>query len=83
MALAWTTRPSELLGIDDAWVSWCVDEAVLTFGRQVEAAMEAAVTAKDKPEQREAKRKRVLEAMLGEKMVSTQAQRYRDPAELF
>lgn len=40
MAKQWRARPSELLVINDPYVAWCVDEAVLEFGTAVEDAVQ-------------------------------------------
>lgn len=42
-SLKWSTRPSELLGLDDPYVGWCIDEAVYSWGNFVESQMDEAV----------------------------------------
>lgn len=32
LAKSMTVRPSQLLAIDDAYVAYCIDDAVMTFG---------------------------------------------------
>ena len=38
MAKAWGCRPSVLLGLsDDAYIAYCVDEAIFAFGTAIES----------------------------------------------
>lgn len=34
-AKTWSTRPSQLLGLDQPYLAYCVDEAVATWGNHV------------------------------------------------
>jgi hypothetical protein len=42
MSKDWTQRPSSLLGIDDPYAAWCVDEVVYLFGNYCEGEMDQA-----------------------------------------
>lgn len=64
-------RPSELLGIDDPYEAYCLDEAVLSFGDGVRAELD-----KVKGKNQEQKRMMALRRMLGMK------QKFADPAGL-
>lgn len=48
-AKKWSTRPSNLLDIDNSYVAFCLDQAVAYFGDTVSAALEQVEgkTAKD------------------------------------
>lgn len=65
-----TIRPSELLGIEDAYVAYCLDEAVTVFGSYVTNKLEEV---EGKPKEREKKRK----AILGELLKLPDEQRFR------
>ncbi len=64
------TRPSELLAIEDAYVAYCLDEAVMVFGTFVTNKLEAV---EGKPKEQEKKRK----ALLGELLKLPDEQRFR------
>lgn len=36
-----STRPSEMLGLEDAYLSYCLDEAVAYVGRSIEREIES------------------------------------------
>lgn len=59
------TRPSDILGIEDDFEAFCVDEAVYYFGEYVKEKMEE-VKGKTKA-QRRGKAENVLRKYLGEK----------------
>lgn len=39
-AQRWSTRPSQLLGIDNDYYAYCLDEVVDTFGQYVESELD-------------------------------------------
>lgn len=56
-------RPSELLGLDDPYVQYCLDEAVWEFATSVQAEMDKVKH--KKPEVEKRKREAVLKKYLG------------------
>lgn len=52
-SLKWHSRPSELIGLDDPYVSWCFDEVVYSWGNFVTNELDKASA-----ENREKKRRR-------------------------
>lgn len=94
MSKEWKERPSSLLGLsEDAYVSYCVDEAVFMFGRYVESAMHEAEEATKNAKQKAAARQRALTTILtssappkdGEQQAlpPPDTKQYRDPAAVF
>lgn len=71
----WGTRPAEILGIDDDYVAWCIDQAVFHFGVEVEGALNK-VEGKTKSEI-ERKQRQVLDKYLRDK---NSPRRFADPA---
>lgn len=54
-------RPSQWLGIeDDPWSSYCLDNAVMTFGRALEAEMEKKASGAKTEIMKNARRHQVL-----------------------
>ena len=81
LSTKWNVRPSDLVGIDDAYRAWCFDEACAEFGSSVEEEMEKArksggKKSKISAEQREAKADNARRRMLGEE------QKFRDIRQL-
>lgn len=63
-AKTWKTRPSELLGIDDPYLAYCVDEAISDFGNYVSEELNKV---KGKDEKAIAgKQELVLKGLLGD-----------------
>lgn len=81
-AKTWGVRPSELLAIDDEYVAYCLDQAVGYFGRTLDAELEKAGSDAKNEDEAEYKRKRVLDAFLGEDK-KPQRGMFADPAALF
>jgi len=62
----WKVRPSDLLGVHDDYLAWCVNEAVYEFGTACEEAVEDARTRKKgKADQKAAAGENALRRMLG------------------
>lgn len=82
MARRYTTRPSELLDLDDSYVAYCLDEAVLTFCAGVEGKLEEVKTPKGRrgPERRAKNQQALLNKLL--KMPEDNKPKFRDPADL-
>lgn len=57
-AKTYKSRPSEMLGVTDVYAAYCLDSAVYTFGRSLEAELES-VDGKNKGEIKR-KQERVL-----------------------
>lgn len=63
-AKEWVVRPSQLLGISDLYVAYCLDEACFTFGSYITGELEKVEGKKQKDV--ETKRKRLLKALLSD-----------------
>lgn len=70
-AKTFRSRPSELLGVSDAFVAYCLDSAVYTFGRSLESELES-IEGKSKQEIKR-KQERVMNKWLDMPM------RFRNP----
>lgn len=81
-AKQWKVRPSQLLDIEDAYVAYCLDEAIGYFGSQLEFELDKASSGKESKGERSAKMKRqsVLDRVLGPPKKETA--RFADPAAL-
>lgn len=64
MAQRLRVRPSALLGIDDEYVAYCLDEAVVEFGGAVQAAVDDVKEHKN-PKVTAAKKLETLHKYLG------------------
>lgn len=42
LAKTWVVRPSDLLNVKDDYIAFCIDEAVATFGDEIEAELQDA-----------------------------------------
>lgn len=51
MAETYHCRPSALLGVEDPYSAWCLDEVSYTWGTSVESAVERARTSVDDAQQ--------------------------------
>jgi len=38
----WSSRPSQLLGVEDPYAAYCIDQAVAYWGRHLESEMDKA-----------------------------------------
>lgn len=87
MSETYSSRPSEVLGIGDPYVAFCLDEATFMWGRHVEGSMDEAASKTKNDNQRHAARLRVLNNLLTpkEKEPGTQPApgKFRDPASMF
>lgn len=94
MSKEWRERPSSLLGLDDAYLSYCVDEAVFMFGRYVESEMQAAEDRTKNAKHKAGARQQALSAILNSPVASDtdepdqpppppSTKQFRDPAALF
>lgn len=77
-ARTWRVRPSNLLGIRDTYVAYCLDSAVHEYGVWVENELQK-ITHKD-PQLAERNRKARLKAILSGRSAAKQ---YADPADMF
>jgi hypothetical protein len=96
MSEQYKTRPSNLLGIDDPYAAFCVDEAIYIWGSYVDSELDKVGDrdmdrkAKAKLEQRRnARQQRYEQLMAGHSInrqrfgVSGAPQQFRDPMSLF
>ena len=58
-------RPSEILNVEEPYTAYCLDEAVMAFGRGCEAAMDSVKTKGKKPAQIKGARENMLRRFLG------------------
>lgn len=63
-AKAWRVTPSSLLGVEDAYVSFCLNEACFEWGVHVESKLQS-VTGRNEQE-KEGRRKLVLRSLMSE-----------------
>lgn len=66
-AKTWNCRPSDLLDIEDAYVAYCLDQAVGYFGRHLEAELEKAGNGAKNDQEAEWKRKLVMDRYMSDK----------------
>ena len=87
MAESYSTRPSQLLGVDDPYAAWCIDEVSYTWGMAVDGAVERARHNVDDPQHGNAAASAELERLLREpKDITSDGSapttgRFRDPAQ--
>lgn len=60
----WSTRPAEMIGLQNDYVAYCFDDVVYTWGVFVENEMEKASKNAKKAEQREKIRNQTLNRLL-------------------
>lgn len=65
MAQTWRKRPSEILGIEDEFIAYSMDRAVMHFGSWVERRLEEATKNSKTKEQAIASAERELDKILG------------------
>lgn len=63
VAKLWRVRPSALLGIDDVYAAYCLDNAVALFGSNLEAELNSVKGKNDR--EIEKKRERLMTKWLG------------------
>lgn len=81
MAQRYRTRPSELLALEDPYVAWCFDEAVMTFVVGVEAKLEEVPTPRGKKGHE--KRKKLQDDLLSKLLRMPKPKlKFRDPADM-
>jgi hypothetical protein len=79
-AETWSTSPSVLLGVDDEYVAYCLNQAVTYFGKSVEAKMDKAAARAKNEKSAQAARQRVLDSILKPK---SKGSGFADPADIF
>lgn len=77
MSKLWKVRPSEIVGLDDPYVAYCLDEAIMYAGNYIEQQLDNVKQGKGKnaEKHRAAQQQIVLERILYGKQ-----QTFRDPA---
>lgn len=77
-------QPSSILGIDDPYVAYCLDEAVIFFGLRLESMLEEATNPTPSKEERQAKdaQDRVLRQVFGDE-INIAPKKFADPALMF
>lgn len=86
MSQQYKTTPSSLLGIDDDYIAWCLNEAVYIFSNHVESKMHEAEARAKGEKQKSAARQRILQMMLKDDTPGEEGPRpgtFRDPASGF
>lgn len=74
LSKAYRARPSEMLGLENTWDSFCLDSAIWVFGSHIENEMNKIEAKTDK--EREHKRDSVLRRYIPE---LAKAQKFADP----
>lgn len=64
LAKACSCRPSELLGLNNSYAAYCLDEAVIYFGEMLDQALEEAAEGAKNAKVAHAKQMLVFEAWL-------------------
>jgi len=75
-ARQWRVRPSEILGIDDAYVAYCLDEAVSDLAAFIEDELDKVKVKSDNPEVVRKRKMARLDALLSGNV----AKQFADPA---
>lgn len=78
-AESFSTTPADLLGVDDDYTRYCLNQAVNYFGKSAEARMEKAAAKAKNEKAANAARDRALKAILE----PAGASKFMDPAEMF
>lgn len=77
-------RPSTLLGVENDYVAYCLDEAVVYFGMSLENMLESAGRKPSKEERRATQaRERLIEKIFDEGKEKTKGSGFADPATMF
>lgn len=76
-AKTWNKRPSELLGIEDRYVAFCLDSAIAELGWYIEDELDKVQSKTEKG--RKAAREAKLRALLSDK---PQTKKFADPMDL-
>lgn len=87
MSEAYSSRPSEILHIEDPYTAWCIDEATFMWGNHVEGSLNDASNKAKSDSQKHAARLRVLTNLLSSKDTEGEAEapakgKFRDPASM-
>lgn len=83
-AQQWGVRPSQLVGVSDTYVAYCLDQAVGYYGSWVDAELDKASSKPSKEEVAAVeKRKRRIREILGTAEDDKTQGQFRDPAEFF
>lgn len=85
LATRYHTRPSELLGIDQRFDAYCLDEATMMFCSAVQGKIDSVPTPKGKraAEKREKAQEALLKQLLRIPETEKKPAAFRDPAEMF
>jgi hypothetical protein len=75
----WKTTPANLLGVDDDYVAYCLNQAVNYFGKSVEEKMDKAASNAKNEKSANAARQRALKRILEPAGTG----QFMDPAALF
>lgn len=73
----WKTLPSAILRVDDWYDGWCIDQAVWSFGTELEQALAEAEASKKNERGKKAARAKVFNQWIPDAQADTP--RLRDP----
>lgn len=65
MAQTWRARPSELLGVEESYAAYCLDQAIAALGNGIKHRLDSLSTTDRKVRQLEVKMQRELATILG------------------
>lgn len=82
MARAYHCRPSELLGVQEPYEAYCLDEALYLWGSYIENTVAQAGTNINDKRMRQVTKDRMLSSLLAEPDAPVKAGTFRDPADL-
>lgn len=74
LAKACFCRPSDLLGVEDRYTAFCLDEAIILWGETLEAELERVTEKAKSRKSAEGKQKLILEKWLGTNKVKGKKQ---------
>lgn len=81
---ALSQRPSTLLGVEDDYAAYCLDEAVVYFGMTLENMLESAGHKPSKEERRAKQaRERLIEKIFSKDKEQAKGTGFADPAAMF
>lgn len=81
MAEQFSSRPSHLLGISDAYTAWCLDDAVYAWGAHVESELQKASDEGQDEKQRKNKMKLAMKRLFPQEGEAEEAKsgQFKDP----
>lgn len=65
VAQTWRVRPSELMGVEDSYHAYCLDQAIASLGNGIRGRLDSLGSTDRKTKQLEAKMQRELATVLG------------------